>query len=619
MRRLVVSFLLATTALIVIPVAAFADAPTCQGVPATIVGTDGDDKIYGTDGDDVIVGLGGDDELSGRGGDDLICGGSGDDELKGGSGNDTIKGGGGSDAIYGHDGDDTLLGGSGRDHVTGNQGSDVVSGNRSRDTLQGGAGDDTMRGGPGADLIGGGYLDSAASGNDLIYGGSGPDTIWGGEGNAIVFGGRGEDRVYGETGDDTLNGGPHDDLLVGGAGIDAAVGGGGSDDCSAETIDCENSIPSLGNVEITLGHEFVTLKGRAHHHDPLGDIEYALKREESGLWVQPDGSMAAAKVWLPTTLDPLTQWDTDWSASIELRRGHYRLSVRAMDADGDRDYLRPRPTFSVRRFGMEIGLIKGGTDLFTYFDIEVLPDGTRLGRGDRDGRGNPIPANGFGQTIRIPGAAHDGFDSIDFVEVAVQDTTTGLWLQTDGGFGSAEARHPADCPQCDEGGSTSWLFDAELADGDYHLVAYGTRFFPATPDVAQIEWDFAADGTIDEMPTVTVDQPMGSVFPPDAIAFSGTATDNFGVNRVRVSIRDRATGLWLQSLHLPLRWDDYKRAFPVELASPDEPITNWSVDALRGRPLELPPGSYNLSVAVHDGAMHRGSINPWLTFEVADP
>jgi hypothetical protein len=64
------------------------DPPTCNGLPSTIVGTDGDDVLIGTPGDDVIVGLGGNDTILGRGGRDVICGGEGDDFINGGPGND---------------------------------------------------------------------------------------------------------------------------------------------------------------------------------------------------------------------------------------------------------------------------------------------------------------------------------------------------------------------------------------------------------------------------------------------------------------------------------------------------------------------------------------------------
>jgi hypothetical protein len=46
-------------------VPAGAVAGTCEGRPATHLGTPGDDVLTGTDGDDVMVGLGGDDTISG--------------------------------------------------------------------------------------------------------------------------------------------------------------------------------------------------------------------------------------------------------------------------------------------------------------------------------------------------------------------------------------------------------------------------------------------------------------------------------------------------------------------------------------------------------------------------
>src|SRR5919201_5949536 len=63
--------LLCALAFAVAPVAA-QEGPTCQGAPATIVGTGG--PIVGTTGPDVIVGTTGADTIYGNGGGDLICG-----------------------------------------------------------------------------------------------------------------------------------------------------------------------------------------------------------------------------------------------------------------------------------------------------------------------------------------------------------------------------------------------------------------------------------------------------------------------------------------------------------------------------------------------------------------
>ena len=79
--------------------AADAAPPLCDGKPATIVGTEGDDDLRGTNGDDVIVGLGGHDLIKGRGGNDTLCGNGGRDTLVGGPGDDVLRGGNGYDWV----------------------------------------------------------------------------------------------------------------------------------------------------------------------------------------------------------------------------------------------------------------------------------------------------------------------------------------------------------------------------------------------------------------------------------------------------------------------------------------------------------------------------------------
>ena len=90
--------------------AATDEPPLCNGIPATIWGTPGNDRgdnaISGTEGDDVIHGLQGRDEIYGLGGNDIICGGSHRDWIWGGDGSDDIFGQGGHDEIRGEIGYD---------------------------------------------------------------------------------------------------------------------------------------------------------------------------------------------------------------------------------------------------------------------------------------------------------------------------------------------------------------------------------------------------------------------------------------------------------------------------------------------------------------------------------
>jgi Ca2+-binding RTX toxin-like protein len=97
----------------------------CQGKTATIVGTNGADKLTGTKGPDVIAALGGNDKVSGLKGKDRICGGTGKDRLSGGPG---------KDRIHGDAGRDTLIGGpGGGDLCKGGAGKDVAKNSCERD------------------------------------------------------------------------------------------------------------------------------------------------------------------------------------------------------------------------------------------------------------------------------------------------------------------------------------------------------------------------------------------------------------------------------------------------------------------------------------------------------
>lgn len=118
------------------------NAQTCEGLPATIVGTTGNDRLLGTSGNDVIVALDGNDLIEAGDGNDTVCGGAGDDIL---------LGAGGTDRLLGEDGDDDLRGDGGDDTLIGGPGNDALRGGADNDELTGDAGDDVMIGADGTD------------------------------------------------------------------------------------------------------------------------------------------------------------------------------------------------------------------------------------------------------------------------------------------------------------------------------------------------------------------------------------------------------------------------------------------------------------------------------------
>lgn len=244
-------------------------------IPATILGTMGNDTLAGTPGRDVIAGLSGDDVIDGGGGNDLICGGDGNDRLAGGAGEDVLSGDAGDDVLEGGSqpangtdfagydaspasvtaslatgtatgwGSDQLRGLEGvsgsplGDVLTGNGGDNVLLGQRGNDRLNGlggsdlvsgTEGDDTMNGGRGADLAF--YENSPRSVRvDLARGvatGWGRDRLRSFE---DAVGSRRSDRLFGSRGTNYLWGLGGADFIDGRAGRDHAFGGPGRDRC----------------------------------------------------------------------------------------------------------------------------------------------------------------------------------------------------------------------------------------------------------------------------------------------------------------------------------------------------------------------------------------------------
>jgi Ca2+-binding RTX toxin-like protein len=182
-KFLTIAIALLGTAVLAAPAAEA--APKCFGKKATIVGTNGDDKIKGTPRKDVIVAKDGDDTIQSKSKDDFVCLGDGDDFAGTSRGFDKIDGAEGDDEIHGggfggrpDPGDgDLIIGGPGNDFLDGTRG-------ELDDRIEGGTGDDYIQGGEWADA-GPGDDEIHAEGHvrdnhlDRLFGGAGDDLIEG--------------------------------------------------------------------------------------------------------------------------------------------------------------------------------------------------------------------------------------------------------------------------------------------------------------------------------------------------------------------------------------------------------------------------------------------------------
>ncbi|MDQ3439939.1 MAG: hypothetical protein M3478_06265, partial [Planctomycetota bacterium] len=155
------------------------DAQNLSGLPVTLVGNAGNDRLASCSSGDLIYGNDGLDTISGNDGNDTIFGGNGSDRVIGGVGNDRASGEAGNDFLQGGDGDDAMDGNEGVDNLDGEGGRDVLTGGSGNDNINGGVGNDRMADQDGFDTYAGG------DGNDSM--------VDEGAGGGIMVGGRGND------------------------------------------------------------------------------------------------------------------------------------------------------------------------------------------------------------------------------------------------------------------------------------------------------------------------------------------------------------------------------------------------------------------------------------------
>lgn len=301
-RRRLAALLAAGLWLPVSAPAVHAEAPTCDGLAATIVGTNGDDRLVGTPGDDVIAALAGNDEVDGGAGDDVVCGDAGADVLTGGEGADRLVGGtNGLVPLFESEPEprgDTLVPGPGDDLV--DVGVNTVlrgDGYGSPDTIDFSTSAarvsvDLVAGtatGDGTDTVvvaqpvpaSGAVVEVLGSTNaDTLLGTEGPDQLIGKGGGDRVEGRGGDDFIVndwdeyaparGEDADDVFVGGDGDDHLDSTGGTDVLLGGPGDDGLRKEGGPAIlDGGPGRDRLEVYLGRGRHALTGGSGRDDLL--------------------------------------------------------------------------------------------------------------------------------------------------------------------------------------------------------------------------------------------------------------------------------------------------------------------------------------------------------------
>lgn len=215
--------------------------------------------LYATNDDDTVLGSDGDNRIYGLGGADVLWGGKGNDTLYGGAGQDRLWGEEGDDTLYAGPGGGGLNGGAGNDRLYGSADNDGIYGDEGNDLLSSGGGDDRLDGGEGFDTASYAYSTSGvvvdlshSSGMNSIealIGSRFNDSLIGDAGVNRLTGGAGNDELYGKEGNDVLIGGLGADKLDGGAGVDTASY---ADATTGVTINLGAAGPQAGDTLISI-------------------------------------------------------------------------------------------------------------------------------------------------------------------------------------------------------------------------------------------------------------------------------------------------------------------------------------------------------------------------------
>ncbi|MDZ5621530.1 PA14 domain-containing protein [Nocardioides sp. HM23] len=133
-------------------------------------------------------------------------------------------------------------------------------------------------------------------------------------------------------------------------------------------------------------------------------------------------------------------------------------------------------------------------------------------------------------------------------------------------------------------------------NGGGAFLAVALEIIPATPP----------PGPDTVAPDATITTPAkNSTVPAGTVTSTGTATDNVGVNQVRVGVRNRTTNQWLQANGT---WGSTYAYRLASLSSPNATSTNWSIN------VNLPAGNYAFDARARDAAGNLDGSAAWQPF-----
>ncbi|MGI9608738.1 MAG: metallophosphoesterase family protein, partial [Acidimicrobiia bacterium] len=206
--------------------------------------------------------------------------------------------------------------------------------------------------------------------------------------------------------------------------------------------------------------------------------------------------------------------------------------------------------------------------------------------------------------IRLSGIAADNV-GVDRVRVSIRDRSTKKWLQPNGTWRSEEHRFTAQLHAGRGAKSTGWSWNRQLPAGSYFA---NIRVADAAGNSNAVKpWFTFTVTNGDSPPDVTTDLESGTQLSP-SLTIRGRASDDNRVSVVRVGIRNRASGKWLQ--------EDGR--FSANLVRHKATLSQTGAEEYRWEySTTLPAGKYAASIVARDSANQSTELTPWVRFRVA--
>ena len=325
----------------------------------------------------------------------------------------------------------------------------------------------------------------------------------------------------------------------------------------------------------------VAVTGTAADNTSVAGVAVAVQRSSDNQWLQAGGTWGATQRFVDATLAEAGAASTTWSLSVPASAtGTYAMTARATDQAANTGQA---------------------TRSFTVAAADSTAPDTVVTTPATDAVVPP-------PTVTATGSATDNI-GVASVTILVKNRDTGLWLQTDGTWGSTTANAGRLATLANPGAaSTSWTIGIPLDTGNY-LITARARDAAGNQDATVGQKQFsvrvadtvAPDGTI-TAPANNATVAMGPV------AMRGNATDNVGVDQVLIGIQDTVTKQWLKP---DGTWSATYTTVTATLASRGATSTGWTYTF-------NPPVArkYGVTVVAKDAAANVDATRPWNVFTV---